>query len=171
MNPRSPAAPDAVGRGAASLRPTMGLFWRTFLLLALLILGSTISLLQLFRLFEYEPSTLRNAYQIATVVNLTRNALQHTDPSQRSSLLQTLSAEEDFNVVARQPSDTWASFAPGTLETKLAAAVTERLGEGTIVASRVNGERGLWVRPAAMFAETVEIEGETVPRFRRIDQE
>ena len=123
----------------------MGLFWRTFLLLALLILGSTISLLQLFRLFEYEPSTLRNAYQIATVVNLTRNALQHTDPSQRSSLLQTLSAEEDFNVVARQPSDTWASFAPGTLETKLAAAVTERLGEGTIVASRVNGERGLWV--------------------------
>ena len=75
MNPRSPAAPDAVGRGAASLRPTMGLFWRTFLLLALLILGSTISLLQLFRLFEYEPSTLRNAYQIATVVNLTRSAL------------------------------------------------------------------------------------------------
>ncbi|MEY2771044.1 MAG: Osmolarity sensor protein EnvZ [Pseudomonadota bacterium] len=145
MNPRSPAAPDTVGRGAASLRPTMGLFWRTFLLLALLILGSTISLLQLFRLFEYEPSTLRNAYQIATVVNLTRNALQHTDPSQRTSLLQTLSTEEDFNVVARQPSDTWASFAPGTLETKLAAAVTERLGEGTIVASRVNGERGLWV--------------------------
>ena len=33
------------------------------------------------------------------------------------------------------------------------------------------GERGLWVRPAAMFAETVEVEGQTVPRFRRIDQE
>ena len=27
------------------------------------------------------------------------------------------------------------------------------------------GERGLWVRPAAMFAETVEVEGETMPRF------
>ncbi len=31
------------------------------------------------------------------------------------------------------------------------------------------GERGLWVRPAAMFAEMVEIEGMAVPRFRRID--
>ena len=28
------------------------------------------------------------------------------------------------------------------------------------------GERGLWVRPAAMFRETVEVDGETVPRFR-----
>jgi hypothetical protein len=27
------------------------------------------------------------------------------------------------------------------------------------------GDRGLWVRPAAMFAETVEIDGRTVPRF------
>ncbi len=27
------------------------------------------------------------------------------------------------------------------------------------------GERGLWVRPLAMFVETVSHEGETVPRF------
>lgn len=27
------------------------------------------------------------------------------------------------------------------------------------------GERGLWVRPAAMFLETVEIDGKRVPRF------
>lgn len=27
------------------------------------------------------------------------------------------------------------------------------------------GERGLWVRPAEMFAETVTIEGKSVPRF------
>jgi hypothetical protein len=30
------------------------------------------------------------------------------------------------------------------------------------------GERGLWVRPAAMFGETVEIEGVTMPRFAPI---
>lgn len=28
------------------------------------------------------------------------------------------------------------------------------------------GERGLWVRPAAMFQETVEVDGVTMPRFR-----
>ncbi|WP_345539353.1 DUF1653 domain-containing protein [Variovorax defluvii] len=30
------------------------------------------------------------------------------------------------------------------------------------------GARGLWVRPAAMFGETVEIDGEPRPRFARI---
>ncbi|MBT5435206.1 MAG: DUF1653 domain-containing protein [Alphaproteobacteria bacterium] len=31
------------------------------------------------------------------------------------------------------------------------------------------GERGLWVRPLAMFVETVEVNGETVPRFALAD--
>ena len=31
------------------------------------------------------------------------------------------------------------------------------------------GDHGLWVRPAAMFLETVEIEGKKVPRFRLIE--
>jgi hypothetical protein len=30
------------------------------------------------------------------------------------------------------------------------------------------GENGLWVRPAAMFLETVHIDGVTQPRFTRI---
>ena len=28
------------------------------------------------------------------------------------------------------------------------------------------GQQGLWVRPAAMFCETVHIDGQDVPRFR-----
>ena len=43
--------------------------------------------------------------------------------------------------------------------------------EELVVYRQEYGERGLWVRPAAMFAETVEVEGRTVLRFRRIDQE
>lgn len=31
------------------------------------------------------------------------------------------------------------------------------------------GERGLWVRPAAMFEETVVIDGQIQPRFRRME--
>ena len=30
------------------------------------------------------------------------------------------------------------------------------------------GEQGLWVRPAAMFGETVTIDGQTQPRFTRV---
>ena len=32
------------------------------------------------------------------------------------------------------------------------------------------GEHGLWVRPAAMFNETVVIDGVERPRFRRLDE-
>ena len=31
------------------------------------------------------------------------------------------------------------------------------------------GEQGLWVRPAAMFEETVVIDGVSQPRFRKLD--
>lgn len=33
------------------------------------------------------------------------------------------------------------------------------------------GERGLWVRPAAMFAEMITLDGKRVPRFARIADE
>ena len=41
--------------------------------------------------------------------------------------------------------------------------------ETLVVYRQEYGDRGLWVRPATMFAETVEHAGRTVPRFRRID--
>ncbi len=37
--------------------------------------------------------------------------------------------------------------------------------ETLIVYRQEYGDGGLWVRPAAMFAETVEVDGRTVPRF------
>jgi hypothetical protein len=33
------------------------------------------------------------------------------------------------------------------------------------------GERGLWVRPLSMFLESVEVEGESVPRFALLQPE
>ena len=40
--------------------------------------------------------------------------------------------------------------------------------EALVVYRQEYGERGLWVRPAAMFAGTVVVDGKTVPRFARI---
>lgn len=37
--------------------------------------------------------------------------------------------------------------------------------EELVVYQALYGEHGLWVRPAAMFAETVEHEGRVQPRF------
>ncbi len=40
--------------------------------------------------------------------------------------------------------------------------------ERLVVYRALYGSRGLWVRPEAMFAETVETASGTVPRFRRV---
>ena len=123
----------------------LSLFWRTFILLGLLMLCSTLVWLLLFRTQEYEPRVLRNAHQIATVVNLTRNALIHTDAIARVSLLKTLAEEENVRLVIREPSDVILPFGESAFERRLAGTLIERLGNSTVVASSVNGEKGLWV--------------------------
>lgn len=37
-----------------------------------------------------------------------------------------------------------------------------------VVYRALQGERGLWIRPAAMFLETVVVEGLPRPRFQRL---
>ncbi len=115
------------------------------MLLSLLMVCSTVVWLLLFRSQEYEPRVLRNAHQIATVVNLTRNALIHADAIARVSLLKTLADEEDVRLVIREPDDRIKPFGNSALEAQLAAILIERLGAGTVVASGVNDEVGLWV--------------------------
>lgn len=44
-------------------------------------------------------------------------------------------------------------------------------GEPDMVVYRpLYGDRKLWVRPLSMFLESVEIDGQVVPRFELIDQ-
>lgn len=40
--------------------------------------------------------------------------------------------------------------------------------EELVVYRPLYGERGLWVRPRAMFLEKVEVDGRVVPRFEKI---
>ena len=42
--------------------------------------------------------------------------------------------------------------------------------ETLVVYQALYGAKGLWVRPAAMFIESVEIGGRSVPRFERIGE-
>ena len=42
--------------------------------------------------------------------------------------------------------------------------------EELVVYRQEYGEQGLWVRPAGMFAETVEVEGRSVPRFEFLSE-
>ena len=55
-------------------------------------------------------------------------------------------------------------FKGGEYEVLGMATHSETL-EPMVVYQALYGERGLWVRPAAMWTEQVEREGKTMPRF------
>lgn len=56
----------------------------------------------------------------------------------------------------------------GNLYQVMAIARHSETEEELVVYQALYGERGLWVRPRAMFFETVLVDGKTVPRFERI---
>ena len=132
--------------GAGQRRPFgFSLFWRTFVLLGLLLLGSSIGWYQLFRTLEYEPRVIDNARQVASLVNLSRAALVHSDAIARVSLIKTLAEQEKVRIAPREPGDKFELFNHTELERRMSAEIMARLGPGTVVASRVNDESGLWV--------------------------
>ena len=47
---------------------------------------------------------------------------------------------------------------------------SETLEPMVVYRSSLYGERGVWVRPAAMWCETVERDGKVQPRFVRIEE-
>lgn len=54
----------------------------------------------------------------------------------------------------------------GNEYTVLGVAKHSETEEELVVYRQEYGERGLWVRPLAMFCETVEVDGVRVPRFK-----
>ncbi len=121
------------------------LFWRTFLLILLLIAASLAAWVQSFRVFEREPRAQQIAQQVVSIVNLTRSALLYSDPTTRRFLLAELADDEGIRVVPREPADRVTPFADVPLIGLVSKEVTARLGPDTRIAARVNGIAGIWV--------------------------
>jgi two-component system osmolarity sensor histidine kinase EnvZ len=139
-----PLEPGGAG-SKPELRWGLSLFWRTFFLLALLLIGSVLAWLQTLRALEFEPRAIQTAQQIASLVNLSRAALIHADSIARVSLIKTMTEEEGLRILPREPSDTFEPFDSDALGQRIAAELIARLGPGTEVANSVNQQEGLWV--------------------------
>ncbi|MBT9506912.1 sensor histidine kinase [Rhodoferax sp.] len=129
----------------AGKRFGLNLFWRTFFLLALLLIGSVLAWLQTLRALEFEPRAIQTAQQIASLVNLSRAALIHSDAIARVSLIKTMTEQEGVRIVPREPGDTFEPFDTDSLGRRISQELKGRLGPGTVVANSVNQEEGLWV--------------------------
>jgi len=139
------AAPDAAAARRALGPPRISLFWRTFLLLALLIGTSLGATLGIAGLLERAPPEQRLAWEVASVVNLTRSALVSAEPDRRLDLLDQLAREEEVRVLPREPEDRIDDSATGPRLRALQPRLRQLLGTGTRVAGRVNDTDAVWI--------------------------
>lgn len=124
----------------------LNLFWRTFALLALLLLGGVLAWQQTFKVLEAEPRALEAAQQLAGLVNLSRVALADTDSINRVAVLSSLARSEAVQVRLAEAHDSWQPYDMNAFAKQLAAELRSKLGPSTLVARSVNGASGLWVR-------------------------
>jgi two-component system osmolarity sensor histidine kinase EnvZ len=135
---------DAVVRKRHGWRG-LSLFWRTFLLLALLLLGSILAWLQTLRAFELEPHAVQTARQLASQINLSRAALINSDAIARLTLLKTMAQEEGLRILPREATDTVIALDTDVSNRDVTRELRQRLGNNTVLGKQVNGGRGLWI--------------------------
>jgi two-component system osmolarity sensor histidine kinase EnvZ len=123
----------------------MTLFWRSFLLIAALLVVSVLASFQILRVYEREPRARELAQQTVSVVNLTRAALVSADPVLRRELLLELNEREGIRIYPVTNEEQILPLRPqGPLE-RVAARVRAQLGQATRFAVARDGMRGFWV--------------------------
>ncbi len=130
----------------------ISLFWRTFLLLAISTLLCVTVTLQMFRWLNKVPPEQQIAWELASVVNLTRNALVSSTGEKRRFLLATLAREEGASISPLEATDftdpfdqKFAGEFGGLNVDSIATRLRALLGENTRMAHSVNGEEGVWI--------------------------
>ncbi len=123
----------------------VSLFWRTFILLALLLAGGVAAWVQTLRWLELEPRAVEAALQTAGLVNLARAALRPTDGINRVALLKSLGGDKSVQVVLRERTDRWEPFAVDRFTQLLSTELVNALGPDATVARSVNQRAGMWV--------------------------
>lgn len=123
----------------------LSLFWRTFVLIALLLVSGVFAWTQTFRALEFEPRATQSAQQIASLVKLTRAALSSSDGINRVALTKGISNQESLKLAPREPGDKWEPYEFDRVSRAIGNELRAQLGPDTLVASSVNAAPGLWI--------------------------
>ena len=123
----------------------LSLFWRTFFLIALLLISGVFAWTQTFRALEFEPRTIQAAQQIASLVKLARAALLASDGINRVALIKGISNQESLKLKPREPADKWEPYEVDRATRAIGQELRSQLGPDTVVAATVNGAPGMWI--------------------------
>ena len=121
------------------------LFWRTLLLVGILIVASLVAWLQSFRVFERAPRAETIAQQVVSIAQLTRAAVLYADPYVRRDLLAELARNEGIRIYPLEETDVVVPLPDRPLLRLAERSIIDKLGAGTQVASVINGVSGLWI--------------------------
>ncbi len=137
------------------------LFWRTFLLLSLLVTASMATWFLSFKLVERKPHAQQVSAQIISLVTITRAALTHSAPDKRRELLIDLAQNQGIRVYALEDTDTVLPPQESSFFLTMSHLVRQKLGEDTRFAREMNGQEDFWVSFAI----------DNDPYWLRLDQE
>jgi len=121
------------------------LLWRTFLLLAVLVIATTVAWFQIFRAYELEPRARQISQNLVSIVNLTRTALIASQPDRRHELLLELSEREGIQVYPAEVGESIVPPSDRPLVRLVSEMVRRQLGEPTRFAAEREGKPGFWV--------------------------
>ena len=121
------------------------LLWRTFLLVALLMMLSVAAWFAIFSTYEREPRARQLAQTLVSVANLTRAALVSARPQARRELLRELSDREGIHIYPADPTDRVEALPDRAFLHRVQELVREQLGPGTRLSLEREGERALFV--------------------------
>jgi two-component system osmolarity sensor histidine kinase EnvZ len=121
------------------------LLWRTFLLIAVLMLLSVLAWFYIFTTYEREPRARQLSQMIVSLVNLTRTALVTARPEARHDLLQELSDREGLHIYPAETNDRIAPLPDRVFLHRVQDLVRAQLGAETRLSLEREGEHALFV--------------------------
>jgi len=121
------------------------MLWRTFLLVAVLMLLSVLAWFAIYRAYDREPRARQLAQLMESVVNLTRSALLTAHPDKRHALLLELSDREGIHIYPVEENETIAPLPDRQFLQLVAAQLRDQLGAQTRMTLERNGEKAVFV--------------------------
>jgi two-component system osmolarity sensor histidine kinase EnvZ len=124
----------------------LSLFWRTFVLLLLLLACGVFAWVRTLQEFDAQAQAVDNSSrQLASMVQLSAESLGLIDRADRPALIQALEAHQGLLLQPRMDQDAWGAIAGDGFLSQLEATLQLRLGGQTTLASSLNGEPGIWL--------------------------
>lgn len=123
----------------------LGLFGRSFFLLAILLLISLGIWLQVFFSMEEGPRATQMAQRVTTSLSITRSALIYAPTEVRPALLLDLATKESLRIQPREPTDVLEPLPNSNYWNHVVAEIKKRLGSNVQVMWSVNQVPGIWV--------------------------